>query len=191
METAILRQTIGCAGLLAIAPLLIGSVVALFMTDTALPGRLSIAIIPAAVTFVAALLLWFADDARHRRHFTAVREMLLSREEIDDAAFCAHFSGVDPEILCLTRQGIGTFFDVPPASIHPTDKLDPDLHFTYLEPAFHTCVTFHVLAERGAIGAPFTFRSHRVTDVGTLASEISRILKRLPNDSDASPDDGG
>jgi hypothetical protein len=182
---------IGCAAMLAVVPLVIGSVIALFITDAPLVGRLTVATMPAAITFVAALLLAVFDHARHRSNINSVRKMLLSREQVGDSVFCSHFPDADPKMLTLTRDGIAQFFDVPSAYIHPTDQLDPDLRFSSLEPAFHTCVTYYVLAECGAIEAPFTFRSHRVTDVATLAKEISRILKRLPNVSDTSTDDGG
>ncbi|MEL6896233.1 MAG: hypothetical protein AAFP90_09040 [Planctomycetota bacterium] len=177
--------------MLSIVPLVIGSVIALFMTDASLVGRLTVATMPAAITFIAALLLAASDRARQRSDIKSVREMLLSREQVDDSVFCSHFPDADPKLLTLTRDGIAQFFDVPSAYIHPTDQLDPDLRFTSLEPAFHTCVTYYVLAECGEIEAPFTFRSHRVSDVATLAYEISRLLKRLPNISDTSTDDDG
>jgi hypothetical protein len=181
---------IGCAAVLAVVPLALGSIIALFMTDAPVGSRLIVATMPAAITFVAALLLAASDNARHRSNINSVRKLLLSRNQVDDATFCLYFPDADPEMLTLTRDGIAHFFGVPSACIHPTDQLDPDLRFTSLEPAFHTSVTFHVLAKCGAIEAPFTFRSHRVSDVATLAKEISRILKRLPNVSDTSSDDG-
>lgn len=182
---------IGCGAMLAVVPFVIGSLFALFMTDAPLVGRLTVTFMPAAITLVAAILLAASDHLRHRSNINSVRKMLLSRNPVDDAAFCSHFPDADPKLLTLTREGIARFFDVPPASIHPNDQLDPDLRFTSLEPAFHTCVAYYVLAECGAIEASFTFRSHRVSDVATLASEISRILGRLPNVSDTSADDGG
>ncbi|TWU15706.1 hypothetical protein Poly21_29030 [Allorhodopirellula heiligendammensis] len=180
---------IGCAAVLAIVPLLVGAIGALSMTDAPLAGRLTVAVMPAAMVFMAVLLLALRDNARHRRHMKSVRKMLLDRRPVDDAEFCSHFPGSDPELLTLTRDGVARFFDVPSACIHPTDQLDSDFHFSSLEPAFHTCVVYHVLAECGAIDAPFTFRSHRVSDVATLSKEISHILKRLPNLSDVPTDD--
>ncbi len=182
---------IGCAAVLAVVPLVLGSVIALFMTDAPVVGRLTVATMPAAITFVAAMFLAALDNARHRSSINSVRKMLLSRNQVDDAAFCSYFPDADFEMLTLTREGIAHFFDVPSACIYPTDQLDPDLRFTSLEPAFHTFVTFHVLAKCGAIEAPFTFRSNRVSDVATLAKEISRIKKRLPNVSDTSSNDDG
>lgn len=79
----------------------------------------------------------------------------------------------------------------PVPSIHPSDQLEADLHFSSLEPSFQYCVAYYVLAECGAIEAPFTFRSSKVTDIGTLGAEISRMLDRLPNANDNDEQDGG
>jgi hypothetical protein len=181
----------GCAALISIVPLLVGAIVALFMTEVPLVGRITAILMPAAITFVAVLVLTSADNARHRRHIESVRRMLLCRSGVDDDTFCSSFPDFDSKMLRLTRNGIARFFDVPPTCIHPNDQLDPDLHFASLEPMFHTYVTFYVLSECGAIHAPFTFHSDRVSDVPTLSQEISRILKHLPNVSDALTDDGG
>ena len=171
---------IGCAAVLAIVPLLIGTTVACFMTgDIPWYGRVVAALTPAAITFVAALLLIASDNARHKRNIAAVRRVLLEREPVNDELFCAQFPDVDSDTLRLTREGIAKFFDVPAGAIHASDQLEADLRFSSLEPAFHTCVTCFVLERRGAIEAPFTFRNSRVSDVGTLAAEIDRILKRL------------
>jgi hypothetical protein len=186
-----LRQTIGCAALISIVPLSIGAIVALFMTEAPLVGRITAVVMPTAITFVAVLVLTSFDNARHRRRIESVRRMLLSRSGVDDDTFCSSFPDSDLKMLRLTRDGIARFFDVPPTCIHPNDQLDPDLQFASLEPMFHTYVTFYVLAECGAIHAPFTFYSDRVSDVLTLSQEISRILKHLPNVSDAQPDDSG
>ncbi len=186
-----MRQTIGCAALISIVPLLIGAIVALFMSEVPLVGRITVILLPAAITFVAVLILTSVDNARHRRHINAVRKMLLCRSGIDDDTFCSRFPDSDPKMLVLTREGIARFFDVPPTCIHPNDQLDPDLHFASLEPMFHTYVVFYVLSKCGAIQAPFTFHSDRVSDVPTLSQEISRILKQLPNVSDAQTDDSG
>lgn len=134
---------------------------------------------PAAIMFVAVLILISRDNARYRRHKLAVRKMLLLRKEMDDFEFCSQFPNIDGSFLRLTREGVASFFEVSVGCIHPTDQLDKDLYFKELEPSFHMFVTYYVLTRSSVIDAPFVFHADGLSDVGSLASEISRIQSQL------------
>ena len=177
--------------MVAAIPLLIGILVSLLVRDIPIVGRALIAVMPAVITFIAATLLFATDALKHQSHMAAVRKTLRARSPVRDEDFCQYFPEVDAKMLRLTREGIAQFFDVPAETIHPSDELESDLHFSSLEPAFHSFVTYFVLAECCAIEASFTFRSSRMSDVGSLAKEISRIHQRLQYVADGEDKSGG
>jgi hypothetical protein len=130
----------------------------------------------AAMAFVAASILWYRDQAQHRRAVRTVRQRLLARSDMIDADYLAHFPNVDSLLLAQTRRAVSQFFDVPPEKIHPSDRLREDLQFDRLQPSFHTFVVYHVLEARKVTPQLFEFRTRDLADLGDLANEIQRIL---------------
>jgi hypothetical protein len=179
---------IGCAGMIAAVAFIFGVIGSLFATKASLTERLMIALIPAACAFVAALILFTRDHARHTSTMRAVRNMLLARNDVNDHEFFAHFADTDSTLIAQTRQAISGFFDVPAKKIHATDRLHNDLRFGTLEPAFHSFVVYHVLNVRNVVPHPFTFNTADLTDIGDLAKEIQRVLDGL--DTPAPSDNG-
>jgi hypothetical protein len=179
---------IGCAGMIAAVALILGIIASLFSTEAPFPERLTIAIGPAGMAFVAALLLLTRDRARHVSAVKAVRQMLLAREDVSEAKFMAHFPDADPTLIAQTRQAVSKFFDVPAQKIHPTDDLRSNLQFDALEPGFHSFVVYQVLADRNVAPQPFWFKSGGLRDIGDLAKEIQRVLDGF-TDGEANTDD--
>jgi len=167
---------IGCAGMIAGVAFVFGIVGSLFATEAGLAERLMIALMPAALAFIAALLLFARDHARHTATMRMVRQMLLARQDISDGDYLAHFPEADSTLIAQVRQAVSELFDVPAQKIHPTDSLRNDLRFYALEPYFHSFVVYHVLAARNITPRSFTFNTGALTDIGDLAKEAQRVL---------------
>jgi hypothetical protein len=178
---------IGCAGMIAAVAFIFGLIGSLFATEATFGQRLIMALMPAAMAFVATLILIARDDARHAGTMRAVRQMILARPDVSDHDFLAHFPGTDPTLIAQTRQAISQFFDVPAQKIHPTDNLHHDLQFNTLEPSFHSFVVYHVLNARNVAPQPFTFNTGELTNVGDFAEEIQRVLDGF-NDAEQNDD---
>ncbi len=179
---------IGCAGMIAAVAFVFGIIGSLFATEADIGERLMIAVMPAAIAFVAALILFARDHARHTSTMRPVRQVLLARQDVNDHDFFAHFPDADSTLITQTRQAISQFFDVPAQKIHPTDDLRNDFQFDTLEPSFHSFVVYHVLDVRNVAPQPFTFNTGDLTDVGDLAKEIQRVLDGF---DPAEPTDAG
>lgn len=171
-----MRGMIGCAGMIAAVAFVFGIIGSLFATEANLAERLMIATMPAAMAFIAALILFSRDHARHTGTMRTVRQMLLARHDISDGDYLAHFPDADSILVAQTRQAVSQFFDVPAEKIHPNDNLRKDLQFETLEPRFHSFVVYHVLDARNVAPQPFTFNTGDLTDLGDLAHEIQRVL---------------
>ncbi len=124
-----MRQTIGCAGIIATVAFLIAIIASLFATETDLGQRLLIALMTAATAFVAAVILISRDRRRRAAVVQSVRQMLLDREDVSDTDFANHFPDHDPTLIVQTRQAVAEFFEVPAVKLHPTDGLRKDLKF--------------------------------------------------------------
>src|SRR5207249_3734495 len=135
-----------------------------------------IALMPAAMAFVAALLLFSRDYARHARTLRRVRTKLIVRDDSSDDEFSRQFPNADFTTMQQTRHAIAQFFNVPVAKIHSTDTLDGDLEITTLEPSFHSFVVYHVLNVRNVQPQPFAFNTGNLNDIGDLVAEIQRVL---------------
>lgn len=171
-----MRTMIGCAGMIAAVAYVMGIVCSLFAREVTASERMMMAVFPAVMAFVAALILFARDRSRHVAARQTVRDNLLPRQDVNDDEFFAHFPKNDPTLIAQTRRAISLFFDVPAEKIHPTDNLQNDLEFSTLEPGFHTFVVYHVFNARNVAPQPFWFKTSNLTDVGDLAKEIQRIL---------------
>jgi hypothetical protein len=128
------------------------------------------------MAFVAALVLFSRDHARHRRTVRRVRARLMARADASDDEFSQRFPNVDITLLKQTRLSIARFFDVPVEKIHAADSLRDDLEFAALEPSFHTFVVYHILNARNVEPRPFSFRTGKFDDLGGLVAEIQCVL---------------
>jgi hypothetical protein len=167
---------IGCAGMIAAVAFVFGVIGSLFATEASLGERLMIALMPAAMAFIAAFLLFSRDHARHVATMRSVRRMLLDREDINDSDYLAQFPDADSTLIAQTRRAVSEFFDVPVQKIHPTDSLRKDLRFDTLEPGFHSFVVYRVFAARNVEPQPFAFNTSDLSNIGDLSNEIQRVL---------------
>lgn len=169
----------GCAGALAAVAFLIGLVCSLFANGATFGERMTMATMPAGMTFVAALFLLVRDRWRFASTMRSVRRRLLARLDMSDAQFVEHFPTSEPSLVAQTRQAIAAFFNVPVQKIHSTDSLRKDLGFEALEPGFHSFVALHVLAARKVEPQPFLFHTGDLSDIGDLINEMQRVLDRV------------
>jgi len=153
-----------------------GLIIALLTTEASLAERLMIPPMIAAIVFIAALVCFAWDYARHTRTRRVVRQALLEREDVEDDVFAAVFPDVDTTLVTQTRHAVAQFFHVPAAKVHPADKLVDDLHFDALEPSFHSFVVYHVLNARDVHPQRFLFNTGNLNDIGDLAAKIQRVL---------------
>ena len=174
-----MRTTLGCAGMIAAVAFVCGAIGSAFDTEASLNQRLLMAATLAGATFVAAVLLFMDDYARHRRAVQFVRNELLARADVDDDEFAQRFPKVDRELLCQTRNAVARFFDAPAEKLHPTDTLRGNLRFDELEPSFHMFVVSRVLEDRGVQTTSYTFDSRSLVDIGDLARQIRAVLYQV------------
>ncbi len=172
-----MRLMIGCAGIIAAVPFVIGVVVALIVTESPYHDRLTIAFAPGMLAFIAALILFTRDRARQISQLQKIHNRLLARPDVTDDEFAAFFPAIDAKLLAQTRIGVSKFFNVPAEKVHPTDDLRGDLEFEAVEPAFHTSVVYHVFNARSVEPQlPFRFNTNTLTNIGDLAAEIERVI---------------
>jgi hypothetical protein len=171
---------IGCALLVGALGFFFGLIGALFVSDASGAERLILAAMPAAMAFVAAILLGFRDMARYKAAKRRVRRIVLARQDISDRDFTSHFPDCNATWLVQTRHLVARFFDVPPEKIHPTDELREDLRFDSLEA--YWVILHDVRKARNVVRRPATFNTTDLTDIAQLANEIHRF-RRSSNDS--------
>lgn len=171
-----MRDMVGCSVKIAVVAFMFGLIGSLFATEAGPGERLMLAMMPAGMAFVAAMILFSRDYLRQTRTIRLVRQALLIRVDVSDAEFVAHFPTVDTTLLVQTRQAVARFFGVPPAKVHPTDQLRQDLQFETLEPGFHSFVVHDVLYARQLPLHPFTFRTGHLKSIGDLAAEIHAVF---------------
>ncbi len=146
------------------------------MTEAPFAGRATIALMPSANTFAAALLLMASDHAKQRRHRSVAQRGLFRRPSMDDETFLTPFPSSERELALLVRSQIGAFFDVPPTTIHPTDELERDYHFSTFEPFFHAFVTTNVLVQYGLATPSFSFNTNGLRSLVDLTHEIANVV---------------
>ena len=132
---------LGCAGILALLAFLLGLPVSFFFTVEHWSERLLIACMPAAFTFIAAMLLCLRDQSSHNEDMTSVRRSLLERVETSDDDFGDSPSKLNEQLL-FQEQKEGNRFEhqakrmnIIPASIFSQNCADQILiieHGTFL-----------------------------------------------------------
>jgi hypothetical protein len=177
-----MRQAIGCAAIVAAVAFVPGLISSLLAAGVPLPGRVMIALMPAGLAFVVALLLLSRDYLRRKRTFRRVRVRLMARDNIGDDEFLRRFPNSDLTLVQQTRAAIARFFGVPVEKIRATDRLRDDFEFTVLEPWLLFFVLDHVVNARNVQRKPstrFTFRTGKTDDFGDFVAEIQRVLDGL------------
>ena len=148
----------------------------LFWSEAILADRLIIALMAGVSTFVAALILFTRDRARHFSTLRVVRKNLLARDDIHEQEFLAHFQEADSQLIAQIRLAIGKYFDVPPQKILANDSIPDDLQIGKLEPDFHSFVLCQIFHFRNIEPKRFTFNTASLAHIGGLYKEIQRIL---------------
>lgn len=164
-----------------------GAIGSLFARQATLFERFMIAVMCAAVAFVAAVLLFSRDHLRYTMARRRVQRMLLARHDVNDRDFAACFPAADPTLVTEVRRAMAGFFGVPAEKIHPADDLPEDLKVPELEPGFHTTVFFHIFAKWSVAPQSFRYNSRSVVNIGDLVREIGRVLAEFESarDTDA------
>jgi hypothetical protein len=171
-----MRGLIGCAAVIAVVAFFLGLIGALFVVEASLAERLGIAMLPAAMAFIAAILLGTRDYARSEVTKHRVQKMLLVRIDVTDADFVASFPAFNADLVLQTREAISEFFGVPSSKIHPSDKLSGNLKVDLRKPSFHSYVIYRVFNLRHLTPQPYVFHSTKPMDIGDLIAEIQRVL---------------
>jgi hypothetical protein len=81
----------GCAAFVTMAFLVLGAFGSLFATEATIVDRLMTSAMTGGIAFVATVVLGARDRLRRRRRFDHVRNKLLTRAEINENVFLAHF----------------------------------------------------------------------------------------------------
>jgi hypothetical protein len=171
-----MRLLIGCSAALALVVFMIGFVVSLFVRDASWLDQLTLAGMPAIITFAAALFLFSRDSAKHAATMRSVRNSLLSHPDTNDDLFLSPRSFDNTGLLLQTRTAIARFFDVPPEKIARTVRLIDDLHVDKLEPSFQFFVVESVIARQNIEPKPFTFSMAGLDTIDRLAMAIQDVL---------------
>ncbi len=171
-----MRFLIGCSGVIALVAFIIGFVAFLFISDATWADRLTIAAMPAIITFVAALLLASRDSARHSSTVRKVRAYLLACNDSTDEQFMSPQPCDDAALLLETRKAISRFFDVPTVKVTRDVHLIRDLHVDKIEPSFQFYVVDSVIASQQDELKPFGFAMAGLAPIDDLTNAIHKVL---------------
>ncbi len=175
---------IGYSGAIALVIFAIGGAVSLFVRDASWTDRLIMATMPAAITFVAVLLLSSRDHAKNSATMRSVRNRLLAGTDTTDDDFVSLRPFNTTAILLETRKAISRFFDVPACKINRDVRLIQDLHVDKLEPAFQLYVVDSVIASQQIAPKPFGFSMVGLDTIDDLAVAIQNVLVAFDKNSD-------
>jgi len=173
---------ISFAGIFAGIAFVIGFVACLFWPGQSFLFRVYCASIPAAITFVASILLMVRDRRRNEANHLAIRAVLMAREDLSDEEFGIRFPGEDSKWVVQVRNAIATFYRVPEAKIRPDDDLDSVLGFGTFEPQLLIYVISVVFAENGIAPHPVTIRLDHLHSLSDLAFELKCLIEGLDRD---------
>lgn len=179
-----MRFLIYCSGAIALVAFVIGFAVSLFVHDASWTERLIMATMPAAITFVAVLLLASRDYAKHSATMRFVRNHLLAAADTTDDEFVSFRPFDAPALLLETRKAISRFFDVPTGKINRDVRLIHDLHVNKLEPAFQLYVVDSVIASQQIVPKPFGFTMAGLETIDDLTDAIRAVLDRFDQTAD-------
>jgi hypothetical protein len=179
-----MRFLIGCSGAFALVAFIIGFTVSLFVRDASWMDRLTMAITPAVIAFVAVLLLASRDSAKHSATMRSVRNNLLAGVDTSDDDFISSRPFDDATLLRKTREAISRFFDVPTDKIRRDVELIHELHVDKLEPSFQFYVVEAVIASHEIEPKPFRFSMAGLETIDDLAEAIRNVLDGLDRNTD-------
>lgn len=173
-----MRILVGCSGAIALVAFVVGGAASMLVRNISWTERLIIATTPAAIAFVAALLLFSRDRARHSAILCSVRNRLLAEADVTDDGFVSlRPIRCHRGILLETRKAISRFFDVPAGKINRDVRLIRDLHVDKLGPAFHCFVVDSVMASKQIAPKPFRFSTDGHETIDDLAVAIQNVLE--------------
>ena len=179
-----MRFLIGCSGALALVAFVIGFAVSLFVRDVTWTDRLMMAVMPAVITFFAALLLSSRDAVKHSGTVRSVRNALLAGDDTSDDEFVSSRPIDDATLLLETRKAISRFFDVPTDKICRDVRLIHDLHVDSLEPSFQFYVVNSVIASQQIEPQPFGFSMAGLETIDDLTDAIRHVLDGFNGNTD-------
>lgn len=171
-----MRFLIGCSGAVGFVAFVVGLLVSLFVRDAAWSDRLTMAVVPGFMTFVAVLILAGRDSAKHSASILAVRDALLGGDDTSDHDFLSMRLCDDAPLLLETRKAVSRFFDVPTGKISRDVHLIDDLHVDNLQPSFQLSVVQSVIASRQVESKPFQFSMAGLESIDDLAKAIGGVF---------------
>jgi hypothetical protein len=174
---------IGCAGILALVAFILGLPFSFFFTVDHWSHRFLIALMPAAFTFFAAILLCLRDQSAISEHVSAVRRSLSQRPDTSDNDFVV--SNSNQTLLLQTRDAIANYFDVPAAKLLPNDDLRIILRADKLDPSFQMYVVDWVVANNADDPQPFMFGLDGINTIVDLSAAIEDVVDGFGNEGRA------
>jgi len=169
----------GCAGLLASIAFIFGVPFSFFFTVNHWSERFLIAIAPAGLTFIAAVLLFLRDHSSHENSIAIVQALMSTRADTPDDNFIAGVPDSNSEVLLQTRKAIAEFFDVPIRKLRPNDDLRAVLHADKLEPAFQMYVVDSVIAKNTKDSQTFAFGLDGLSTIVDMSAAIEDVLEEF------------
>lgn len=176
-----MRLLIGCSGAIALVAFVIGLAASAFASGATWADRVTMVAVPTTITFVAALLLFARDSARHSSTMRKVRTYLLARNDSTDEQFVSSRPCDDAPLLLETRKAISRFFDVPTVKVGRDVRLIHDLHVDNLEPSFQLYVVDSLVASRTLAPRSFGFTMAGLVSIDDLAGAIRKVLDTSAN----------
>jgi len=176
-----MRLLIGCSGAIALGAFVIGLAASAFVRGATWADRVTMVAVPTTITFVAALLLFARDSARHSSTMRKVRTYLLARNDSTDEQFVSSRPCDDAPLLLETRKAISRFFDVPTVKVGRDVRLIHDLHVDNLEPSFQLYVVDSLVASRTLAPRSFGFTIAGLVSIDDLAGAIRKALDTSAN----------
>lgn len=167
------------AGILASVVFLISLPFSFFADVNHWSGRLLVASLPAAMTFVATILLCLRDHSEFKRHMIDVQHLLMERSDTSEDDFINSSPEQQRLTLLQTRVAIAEYFDVLPSKILATDDLRTVLRADKLEPSFQFFVIDSVIAKNTDKREVLCFGLEGLLTVADLSKAIEEILQGI------------
>ena len=175
-----MRETAGCAAILATVAFLFGLPFSLFFTVDHWSERFLIALMPAAMTFIAAFGLMLRDRSDFVFSKNEIQQKLLKRITEPEKTLIEPLS-FEEQILVETRCAIAKYFEVPPNRIRALDNLHQDLTFDKLAPSLQMFVVDSVLFNHVDCPESFWFGLDGLETVADLSKAIGEIVATQTN----------
>ena len=115
---------------------ILSCIFSLVLQDFSWTQHLVTACMPAAMTFLAAVILCLKDSARQSAALRSIRSSLQRLPDTSDEEFISAKPTDERELLLQIRGAIARFYGVEPTKIRRAVRLDEDLNIDQFAPTF-------------------------------------------------------